>query len=134
MDQNNDNEVIGYGNPPKKSQFKKGVSGNPRGRPKGAKNLETYFEQEANQKVSVTENGKQIRIPKAQAIVKVMINKSLAGSDGAIANTLPRLERLDEKKEQARAAKGAGKLADEDREILRRFGWAGEEHGPAPGT
>jgi hypothetical protein len=37
---NGDYEV-GFSKPPKRSQFKPGTSGNPRGRPKGRKNLET---------------------------------------------------------------------------------------------
>ena len=34
-----DNYEIGYGKPPRHAGFKKGQSGNPRGRPPGAKNL-----------------------------------------------------------------------------------------------
>ena len=42
------------GNPPKHTQFRKGTSGNPRGRPKGSKNLSTYLMEAArNQSVRV---------------------------------------------------------------------------------
>ena len=35
--------AVGYGRPPKATQFKPGRSGNPRGRPKGAKSEDTMI-------------------------------------------------------------------------------------------
>jgi hypothetical protein len=39
----NSNYQVGYGRPPAKSRFKKGTSGNPRGRPKHSKNMKTII-------------------------------------------------------------------------------------------
>ena len=46
------------GNPPKHTQFRKGTSGNPRGRPKGSKNLATYLMEAARDQVSATVDGR----------------------------------------------------------------------------
>ena len=46
------------GNPPKHTQFRKGTSGNPRGRPKGSKNLSTYLMEAARDQVTATVDGR----------------------------------------------------------------------------
>jgi Family of unknown function (DUF5681) len=67
---------IGYGRPPEATQFKKGVSGNKKGRPKGTKNIATLFHTEMNQRVAITENGERRMITKAEAALKQLINKA----------------------------------------------------------
>ena len=74
-DDEGDHEV-GYGKPPRHSQFVKGQSGNPRGRPAGAKNLKTLLSKALNEFVIVAENGRRRKITKRQAIVTQLVNRS----------------------------------------------------------
>jgi hypothetical protein len=49
---------IGYRRPPPEHQFRKGVSGNPRGRPKESTNLVTLLQKELKAPIQITENGR----------------------------------------------------------------------------
>ena len=69
---------VGYGKPPKNSQFKPGQSGNPKGRPKGAKNLSTELLEELQEQVKVSEDGKQKTISKQRAMIKSLMAKSVS--------------------------------------------------------
>jgi len=60
---------VGYGKPPRDTQFKKGHSGNPRGRPSGSKNLATLVTEALNEPVIIAENGERRKISKRQAII-----------------------------------------------------------------
>jgi Family of unknown function (DUF5681)/Histidine kinase-, DNA gyrase B-, and HSP90-like ATPase len=59
---------VGYGKPPRHTRFKKGQSGNLKGRPKGSQNLTTLLSEALNERVIVTENGGRRRITMRQAI------------------------------------------------------------------
>jgi hypothetical protein len=49
---------VGYGKPPKSGQFKKGISGNPSGRPKKPSDFLSVLMKELESKVTIHESGK----------------------------------------------------------------------------
>lgn len=67
---------VGYGKPPRHTRFKKGQSGNPRGRPSGSKNLSTLLIETLNELVVVAENGGRRKITKRQAIITQLVNQA----------------------------------------------------------
>jgi hypothetical protein len=75
---------VGYGKPPRHTRFAKGQSGNPRGRPRGAKNFTTLLEEALNEPVTVTENGGRRKVSKRQAIVTQLVNRSATADFRAI--------------------------------------------------
>lgn len=83
MSTSDDDDGVGYGKPPKKNQFQPGQSGNPKGRPKGSKNLATILEEELDQKVPVTEGGKRRRVTKRRLAVRQQVNKAAQGDPKA---------------------------------------------------
>lgn len=84
---------IGYRRPPPSSQFKKGSSGNPKGRPKGSKNFLTLLEQELAQKIVVNENGRRKTVTRLQAMVKRMVAGALQGEPKAVLTLVDILRR-----------------------------------------
>lgn len=68
---------VGYGKPPKSTQFKPGQSGNPKGRTKGSKNgIYTYIQRELNSSITLTDGSK---ITKEQGFARQLTNKALRG-------------------------------------------------------
>ena len=74
---------VGYGKPPVHSRFKKGRSGNLKGRPKGERNRTTILNSILNERVVVTDNGVRKRITKQEAVYKQLVNKAASGDHRA---------------------------------------------------
>lgn len=79
---------VGYGKPPKATRFKPGQSGNPKGRPKGAKNKHAFSDvermkdiilDEAYRDISVNEGDGRVTIPMAQAVIRSLAVNSAKG-------------------------------------------------------
>jgi uncharacterized protein (UPF0216 family) len=66
---------VGYKKPPLHSRFKKGQSGNARGRPRGSKNFSTLLTDALNEPVVVTEDGRRRKISKRELGFKQLANK-----------------------------------------------------------
>ena len=84
---------IGYKRPPKEGQFRKGKSGNPKGRPKGSSNFMTLLDKELSQPVVVNENGKTKTISRMQAMVKRLVSQALQGEQRSFLTLIEVLRR-----------------------------------------
>lgn len=114
----NSDYEIGYGKPPQRTRFKPGESGNPRGRPRGSKNLALLLEEELKQRVTINENGRRRRITKQAAIIKHMVNKALSG-DPRLLQLL--LNEIHAHEMRANSSPSGNNLNEADHEVMRQI-------------
>lgn len=83
----NDDDVaglVGYGQPPKASRFKKGQSGNMRGRPRGRKTSNHVpYNAVLGQLVTIIEEGQERRVTAAEAFLLHLAKEGLRGRASA---------------------------------------------------
>lgn len=111
--------AVGFGKPPQHTQFKKGQSGNPRGRPGGAKNFATLLADELGSKIRVREDGKTRTVTKLQAIVMRVTEGALKGEPRAIREIVGLISRLLPHEEAA--PREAAPLPVDDAALLDQF-------------
>ena len=111
-------EEVGYARPPRHTRFPKGRSGNPRGRPRGTRNLKTDLMEELGERILVREGERARKISKQRAVVKTIMTRTLKGDARAAGLLLSLMTRLD-------PGEGAGEPAPElktdELEILETF-------------
>jgi hypothetical protein len=84
-------EEIGYGKPPKATQFKKGLSGNPRGRPRNRRR-EVPYDALLGQMVTIREDGRERRVTAAEAFLLHLTKRGLDGDNAAARASLLAIE------------------------------------------
>ena len=107
---------VGYGKPPKHTQFKPGYSGNKKGRPKGSTNLFTAIEKLQKERVRIVHNGKQKSISVTEAILRKAGMDALNGNAKAQKIMLDYFEKNERRKEEL--AQRVESLREDDRTLL----------------
>jgi hypothetical protein len=111
--------AVGYGKPPRHTRFKKGQSGNPRGRRPGTKNLRTLLRDALNERVTVAENGRRRNIIKREAIITQIVNRS-ATADWRATKILLDLVRDGETNTEPSCPETSG-LSEADEKVLEQL-------------
>ncbi|XUU60836.1 DUF5681 domain-containing protein [Erythrobacter sp. HA6-11] len=85
-------ENVGYKQPPPSGRFKKGQSGNPKGRPRN-RHREIPYDAVLGQMVTIREGGKERRVTAAEAFLLQLTQRGLAGDSAAARASLEAIEK-----------------------------------------
>ena len=109
---------VGFGKPPRHTRFRKGTSGNPKGRPRGTRNLATVLERTLKEKVVINESGIRKTVTKLEAAVKQLVNKAASGDLVAMRqlSSLASSAEIESTTDQNRST-----LAEADQKIVNRL-------------
>jgi Family of unknown function (DUF5681) len=113
--------AVGYRKPPCHAGFQKGRSGNPKGRPKGSKNLATLVNQALDEKVMVTEDGRRRRVTKREQVITQLVNKSAAADLRAIKQLTDIVQGVERRSEASAAPSETAQLTAPDKEVVELF-------------
>ena len=75
--------TVGYGRPPKATRFKPGQSGNPKGRPKGSRNVRSELEDLFLGKVAVNDGGRRRSVSRLGAVFLTQWQRAVKGHERA---------------------------------------------------
>jgi hypothetical protein len=106
---------VGYRRPPKEHCWKKGQSGNPKGRPPGHRNLAAALTAILHERVSLPVEGAERKMTKLEAVTRQLVDRALGG-DPRLINAL--LAEIHKNEAQAERDASGQPLGDVDREVL----------------
>jgi hypothetical protein len=109
---------IGYRRTPIDTRFRKGHSGNPKGKAPGHMNFKTELLSVLSERVGATDNGVRRLLPRQTIILRQLVNDAAKGDARAREQLFRRLDRI-EAKLLAPQIDVAG--AQKDDEIMARF-------------
>ena len=109
------NYEIGYGKPPRQHRFRPGRSGNPKGRPKGAKNTATLSREILDEKIEFSSGTGVRKISMREAILRSFAEFALDGDTKSATFLLQRYDLPETAEAQA------NDVAMEDQEIIEAY-------------
>jgi hypothetical protein len=113
-----DGQTVGYARPPIDKQFKPGKSGNPAGRPKGAKSIAKLFAEALGRRVTIQENGRPRKIRMQDLIIQGLVNDAARRERRAVQLLFSLLDRYGDGREQEIEATA---LSSDDEAIINRY-------------
>jgi Family of unknown function (DUF5681) len=131
--ENNNNDTssygTGYGKPPIRTRFKKGQSGNPKGRRKGSRNLASVLNSALQEKVTVNEGGVRKKVTKEQAALKQIANKAASGDVNGLRILVSLLQFLELRSPDLALPTAQLEEADEKTVMTALARWKARENG-----
>jgi hypothetical protein len=118
---------VGYGRPPTETRFRKGVTGNPGGRPRGmtAGRAKKLALQEAYRLITVREGDEVRTLPTIQAVMRSQARSAAKGNGHAQRHFIDRIQAIEEALQAATAQTESTQLSnitDEDRfQVISKF-------------
>jgi hypothetical protein len=118
--------AIGYGRPPSHSRFRKGMSGNPGGRPRGmtAGRAKKLALKEAYRPITVREGDKVFTLPAIQVVLRQQVAGAVKGNgpaQRAIIEMIPSIEQELAAQTAAEVKEKASERSMSDLEVARRI-------------
>jgi Family of unknown function (DUF5681) len=110
---------VGYGRPPSNTRFRKGVSGNPKGRPRGVTTarLKKLALQEAYRSIPVREGDEVFVLPAIRAVIRQQFRLAFRGNGPALRAVIGMVHTFEQEAVQGATAatEGTQNYSDEDR-------------------
>jgi hypothetical protein len=119
-----DGEEIGYKKPPQKHQFKKGKSGNPKGRPKKTKNLGQAIFEAFHKPKTVMIGGRSTKMAGVDVLAAKLVKDALELKKPALNKVISFVEKVETEHALAEAAAAAA-----EKQAIKNptFSWDKEE-------
>ena len=113
-------DAVGYGRPPTHTRYKRGQSGNPKGRRKGQRNVHTVLEETLSQRITIREGNRTRSVTKLDAVIVTMVNAALKGDAKAQAALMAIMRSLGMTGEPPPATK-AEPFTDDDQSLIADY-------------
>ena len=113
-----DDESAGYKKPPKAGQFKPGQSGNPKGRPKGSRNLKTDLNNLMKKRITIREGGKARSTSALEAVLLSLFGSATRGDVRASTTLINTVMKLNP---DTKDDSGSSNISESDEELIKDF-------------